>query len=279
MKPVVSVIIPTRNRQHLWQNGWLLSGLEAQAANDFEVIIVDDHSDDGTLDYLAAHFGYNKPKPPPFPVTLCRSLHTRPAPNAASAIPDNIGFGLARADTILHLDDDLKIHRGLVQFVRNLDLTASIVWGQLQFCYNHGHQVPGRAGKDSRLRFATGHTRLAPLPARLQLHWGGIFAVKTSKLRAIGGHNLEHAGWRNSDTRLGDRLVRSGLRSFLALDPRGIVQHLGQSWFREHQRDTKLITESRWPLGDEDVIANDGPRFWSSTWFRSSHEITFRSRP
>ncbi len=50
--PRWSVIIPTWNGRHLLQEA--LAGLDAQTLRDFEVVVVDDHSDDDTAAWLRA---------------------------------------------------------------------------------------------------------------------------------------------------------------------------------------------------------------------------------
>jgi glycosyltransferase involved in cell wall biosynthesis len=265
--PTVSVIVPTHNRAQLWRNGWLLAGLRAIAAPETEIIIVDDHSTDDTLDFLRATFARLKL---PSSVTLAQCLSPPTRVNRASAAPDQVGFGLARAPLILHLDDDLRIHPGLLNFLSEINLSRTVLWLQNQFVDTNGLILPGHRGRDSRLPFARGHSIIAPLCPRRQLHWGGGFAVPTTEILAIGGHTLELRGFRNSDTRLGTRLIGAGLRSLLALDPRGIVDHFGPTWYRSHLRDTAAVNESRRAPRGEPVTANGGRAYFNSPDFAAS---------
>src|SRR3954468_3861602 len=89
-KPVVSVVVPTRNRA-----GYLDVTLTSLADQDFaepyEVIVVDDGSRDRTPEVIAAHG--------------VRSVtHDAPhGPNAAR----NLGVQMAEADLIAYVDDDV----------------------------------------------------------------------------------------------------------------------------------------------------------------------------
>ena len=88
--PLVSVIIPTYNR---WP--WLRDALDsvlAQSFRDFELIIVDDGSEDGTHQYLAAD--YSK---------LNGFLYLK---HGGVSRARNAGFKVARGDWIAFLDSD-----------------------------------------------------------------------------------------------------------------------------------------------------------------------------
>jgi glycosyltransferase involved in cell wall biosynthesis len=271
--PTLSIAVPTHNRAALWRSGWLLDGLRELAQPDLELLIVDDHSTDDTIvvltDVLSA-------RPLAYPVTLARCLTPPTSDNRASAAPDQVGFGLATAPLLLHLDDDLRIDPRLVDFILDLDLTRRVLWLQLSFATPDGKPMHGTFSRDSRARYAHGHNAIAPLCPHRELHWGPAFCAPTRELRAIGGHNLEHRGYRNSDTRLGRRLVNHGCQSLLAVDPRGFATHLGPTWYRAHQRDRALVRASRRPPTDEPTIANGGAAYFDSPDFRSSFEILAR---
>lgn len=88
--PVVSVVIATNNRKV-----WLTEALEsvfAQTYKDYEVIVVDDGSEDGTSDYLKERYGNR--------IRLFRTEGTN-GPTAK-----NFGASYARGRYIGFLDDD-----------------------------------------------------------------------------------------------------------------------------------------------------------------------------
>jgi glycosyltransferase involved in cell wall biosynthesis len=93
--PWLSVIIPTYNGQHVLPAA--LSGIEAQAERDFEVIVIDDDSTDGTKDILKAFSERTK-----LPLTIVDHGHT-----GNWVANSNHGLSLARGDwaCFLHQDD------------------------------------------------------------------------------------------------------------------------------------------------------------------------------
>lgn len=92
--PIVSVVIPTYGRRASLER--LLEALDHQArpSGDFEVIVVDDGSVDGTREWLAAYR-------PGFALRVLTQTHA--GPGAAR----NRGVAAARSDLVVFFDDDV----------------------------------------------------------------------------------------------------------------------------------------------------------------------------
>lgn len=105
--PLISVVIPTRNRREALLR--LLRSLEREAAASaiFEVIVVDDGSSDGTPGALAA-------------LVLPFSLRVATQATAGPAVARNAGAAIARGDYLLFLDDDVEVLPGTLAAHRRL---------------------------------------------------------------------------------------------------------------------------------------------------------------
>jgi len=92
--PELSVVIPTHDRLETLPE--VLAALEAQAgAPDFEVVVVDDGSSDGTGDWLA-----ERRREARMPLTVLRQ------PNRGPAAARNTGVAVARGQRVAFLGDD-----------------------------------------------------------------------------------------------------------------------------------------------------------------------------
>ena len=90
-KPIISCIISTYNREKLLQRA--IDSVLAQTFKDFEIIVVDDHSD--------------KPPNIKLPKGEDRLIAMRLPHNTGYAVkPRNVGIMVARGDYIAYLDDD-----------------------------------------------------------------------------------------------------------------------------------------------------------------------------
>ena len=94
-RPMLSVIVPCFNRRQEIEE--LLASLEAQQLdkNDFEVVLVDDGSTDGTLDYVSDYRRRSD-----LPLTVLRQDHQ--GPGAAR----NLGMARARGQVFVFIDSD-----------------------------------------------------------------------------------------------------------------------------------------------------------------------------
>lgn len=90
--PKISIIIPAYN--HAQELAATLESLREQTEQDFEVIVVDDGSTDGTADLFSAHT-------PLFPYTFIRFEENRGAPAAR-----NEGFRNSSGEFVMFLDAD-----------------------------------------------------------------------------------------------------------------------------------------------------------------------------
>ncbi len=93
--PLVSVIIPAYNRQHLIEPA--IQGVLAQSHRNYELIVVDDASADGTADWVETHY----PEAHYPQVQLIRLTQ-----NVGAAEARNVGIRAAKGELIAFLDSD-----------------------------------------------------------------------------------------------------------------------------------------------------------------------------
>ncbi|RZV65411.1 MAG: glycosyltransferase family 2 protein [Flavobacteriaceae bacterium] len=107
---LVSIIIPMYNRRHLI--GETLSSLSKQSYNNWECIIVDDHSDDGSYEYVKEFISQDNRF----------SIHKRPENRKKGANAcRNYGFDLSKGVLINWFDsDDIMDSRFLEEKVREI---------------------------------------------------------------------------------------------------------------------------------------------------------------
>jgi glycosyltransferase involved in cell wall biosynthesis len=273
--PTLSIIVPTRNRADLWRRRWLLDSLIAQTDQPDELVIALDHTDDDTAAVLTADLAAH---PVRFPVRILEVLAPRALPMPASGIPDNCAFHAAAGNIILHVDDDISLPHDFCRRMRMLfeDLPPAVVWAQLAFVDADHNRLPSHDGNDCRSWLAVKHHwqrhpgGLVQMPIREQVHWGAVFTLCARDLRKIGGHALDHCGWHNTDTRLGNRLARSGINSYLTTLPETSALHLGKTWYAQHAREPLAIRYSQGTTTGP-RIANGGLAFWSSDWFKTAY--------
>ncbi|MBI4470320.1 MAG: glycosyltransferase [Acidobacteria bacterium] len=84
-----SVVIPTYNRAHLLPQA--LESVFTQSFKDYEIIVVDDGSTDGTLDYIRSLNG---------------DLKVLTQPNRGPGAARNVGISVAKGDYVAFLDSD-----------------------------------------------------------------------------------------------------------------------------------------------------------------------------
>jgi glycosyltransferase involved in cell wall biosynthesis len=161
-KPAVSVIIPTFNRATLLPAA--IGSVLAQSYKDYEIIIVDDGSQDATREALEDLIQAGR---------ICYVYQENRGESAAR----NRGTQLAAGEYLLYLDsDDLLLPDTLARQVACLDARPEV--GLV-----HGGYVKfDNAGNDLGYRDTTRFSgRLYP---RILLEWGILMAVPTVMVRA-----------------------------------------------------------------------------------------------
>ena len=192
---LVSVVIPTYDRLPILQQ--CLSALEAQVelpeGDDFEIVLVDDGSTDGTVDWVAAHA-------PSLPhVRLLQQEHGGPA------LGRNLGVDQARGELIIFIDSDLVV---VPTFLREHLSALRQAWQRqgTRLCFTYGAVInthnfespqsePHKLSDLSWAYFATGNVAID----RNVLVESGVF---DPSFRLYGWEDLE----------LGERLRRMGVK-------------------------------------------------------------------
>jgi glycosyltransferase involved in cell wall biosynthesis len=191
-----SVVIPTYNRLAILQK--CLRSLAHQTftpdtpIQGYEVIVVDDGSTDGTIDWIAAHRAEL-----PFVVTYAQD-------HAGPAQARNLGVKHAQGDRIIFIDSDLVVtpaflqaHAdGLAQGQRELGSDRCFTYGAVINTANFDHPTaePYKITDFSAAYFATGNVAIA----KQWLLTAGLFDTQ-----------FQLYGW--EDLELGVRLKQLGL--------------------------------------------------------------------
>ncbi|MGA0201456.1 MAG: glycosyltransferase family 2 protein, partial [Prochlorotrichaceae cyanobacterium] len=191
----ISVVIPTYNRKPILEK--CLNALElqqfapAEPLEGYEVVVVDDGSTDGTVDWLTDN--------PHYPhVRLTQQAHLGPA--AAR----NLGVQRGQGDTIVFIDSDLVVTETFLQthattlqsaYDRHAHQRFFTYGAVINTCnFDHPTQEPYKVTDFSAAYFATGNVAIA----RTWLEKVGLFDTQ-----------FQLYGW--EDLELGVRLQQEGL--------------------------------------------------------------------
>ncbi|MDJ0659420.1 MAG: glycosyltransferase [Crocosphaera sp.] len=191
----ISVVIPTYNRKPILEK--CLKALEKQQLNDdkisdYEVVLVDDGSTDGTLEWL-------KENQQDFPHVFCFSQDHN-GPSAAR----NLGVNKAKGDIIIFIDSDLVVTEtflqchadALIKGEKKLGSDRLFTYGAvINTCnFDDPTSEPYKITDFSAAYFATGNVAIA----KKWLEKAGLFDTR-----------FQLYGW--EDLELGVRLKQLGL--------------------------------------------------------------------
>jgi glycosyl transferase family 2 len=172
--PSVSVIVPTFQRREYVQRA--VRSVLAQTFTDFELIVVDDGSTDGTGDAL---------------VGLDRRLRYHWQPNRGVGAARNAGIGLARGGIVAFLDSDNRwLPRHLAVVTEALECHPQAVLASTCFRFQIRGDEPAE-------------TAVVDLLPRLVLSnpvgFVSCIAVRRQTLDAVGGFDERLTVWEDSD--------------------------------------------------------------------------------
>lgn len=203
-----SVVIPTYNRKPILEK--CLKALESQQLTDcitnYEIVLVDDGSTDGTLEWLAE-------RAEEFPRVRCFA-QSHQGPAAAR----NLGVKEAKGDTIVFIDSDLVVTEKFLQAhaealeiaQKNSDSDRIFTYGWVINTCNFDNPTaePFKITDFSAAYFATGNVAIS----RKWLEEAGLFDTR-----------FQLYGW--EDLELGVRLKKLGLKLIKCPDAVGYHWH------------------------------------------------------
>lgn len=241
--PLVSVVLPTRNRAELLRRS--LGSVLAQTHRDFELIVVDDASDDGTPALLAA-------------LSDPRVRVLRRERNAGAAAARNAGIALARGELLAFQDDDdIWLRHKLETQVRALAaspdaalcLAGHVRMTPVQTIYIGGERFM------SQLDFSRGNWIGGP---NYSLIATPGWLVRRSVLERVGTFDERLRSW--DDWELGLRITQVA-RHIVVDEPLYVQDHVrGSAMMRAERaqgRDMEIIMQKHGPLwaGKRGVLA------------------------
>ncbi len=178
-RPLVSIVIPTRNRLHYLREA--VASVRAQTLGDWELLIVDDASEDGTPSWLRS-------------ITDPRIRVIRLNEHVHRAKARNRGIGEASGEFVIFLDDDDRFRsRALAVLVRALSRPGGLAvacGGEVEFDEN-GQRRPTPTVRRPQIR---------PLWPDILGGWiagTGQVMFRTEALRDIGGWDERLTAWQD----------------------------------------------------------------------------------
>jgi glycosyltransferase involved in cell wall biosynthesis len=204
----ISVVIPTYNRQDNLKT--TLNSFTNQTFSDFELVVADDGSTDGTAEMLKA-------LSLPFPIKHCWQK------NAGRSAARNLGTRTALGEIILFVDDHIVPDRELVERhlachhkYQGTDLGA--VRGRMEFIDRpqDAPQQPGPLSLAARISLLLGEQD------PLRFHTGNVSVAKEA-WQKVGGFDESIKEYGFEDQEFGYRLKRAGYRIKVELAAVGYI--------------------------------------------------------
>jgi glycosyltransferase involved in cell wall biosynthesis len=173
--PLFSVVIPTYNRVIKLQRA--VRSVEAQSMDDYEVIVVDDGSSDGTAAFLES-------------IRSERCITLRNSKNSGVSASRNRGVATATGEFVVFLDDDDVLRPDALAELGALcplEPTPDFMWGgrQVHEMDSVGLDVDTREDDWSTLSQPLSGTQFLPLA--LEIATNSAFAVRRVLFLELGG--------------------------------------------------------------------------------------------
>jgi glycosyltransferase involved in cell wall biosynthesis/LmbE family N-acetylglucosaminyl deacetylase len=234
-RPLCSVIVPTYNRQRLLRLTLASLARQTLQAEEFEVIVVDDGSSDGS-EQAAAEFADR---------LAVRYLFQEDRGYRVAAAR-NLGLRHAAAEVCVFVDSGVMLHSGcLAAYLESHRASAApvAVTGYV-YCFNQDNedgaqieQAIDYGDPDTTMRrlrergewldfreefYAKYGDEFADLPAPWLVYWTCNVSAPTGLLRAVGGFDEAFRTWGGEDVDLAYRMHRAGARFLLNRDAAAI---------------------------------------------------------
>ena len=202
---MLSIVVPVHNGGR--QLASCLQALQTSSYRDFEVLVVDDCSTDGSPAVIHSH----------------GALYLRTPGRLGPAGARNLGAKAARGSILVFVDADVQIPPGALAIIAE-DFARD---RQLQAVFGSYDQEPSAPGFFSHYKNLFHHYIHQTSSENAATFWAGCGAIRRDVFEKIGGFQAErYARPAIEDIELGLRLVRDGHK--ILLDKRLQVKHLKQ---------------------------------------------------
>lgn len=209
--PDISVVVPVRNRRHLICR--TLDSIAAQTFRPFRLVLVDNGSDDGTLEYITAWAGTHHGE------GLEISVFEEPKPGASVA--RNRGLAEVSTEYVMFFDSDDEMRSGHLQRIAD-ELSARPDLDVLRWPVSI---IDGDGWLEVKDPHYHDEMFMHILHSTLSTQ---RFVVRTALLREVGGWNESLVMW--NDFELGCRLLLSASKcGKLHGEPQVVVHSSGES--------------------------------------------------
>ena len=267
-KPAISVVMTIHNRAHL-----LRRTLEAFVEQDFgyknwELVIVDDASDDPLSDLLNSFRGDIRIRH----VIMHKSLSKIPVKSNCPALGLNIGFKKARADYIYKTDPEVMPITGTLA---NAFLTSNdhlSLYGQVHWCPEHTQELLDEGSITPEIAMGASQPIVGPGRA-VPFYFIGVFPKQT--IMDIGGIDERYLeGVAGEDDDFAMRMQYAGAMWGWNFGMQGLHQYHGPWWFellgREiggelHRHNLALLRDLGKRLGERVYPMDHSPRTYPGT--------------
>ena len=255
-QPKISVIIPMRNSSEHLEH--CLKSACNQDYSDYEVIVIDDFSQDNSLEIAKK-----------YPVEIISFDN-----NHGAATARNKGAEKARGEILLFTDTDVILERTCL---------SQIAEGMTSF-NSHFSGIVGRLADDSpQENFASSYKNLymhytyGLLPEEISVFYTSIAAIKKDTFHACKGFDPNYKGASIEDMEFGERITANGYKIRINKDLK--VRHLHRysffdllkTAFKRAEGVTKIMMRKKFNKGEKSTYQS------SPLSFRSGIAIIFLS--
>lgn len=240
--PRLSIVLPTYNRRRRLER--VLLGLDRQTvpADTFEVVLVDDGSQDDTAEWLRNNDKRNY---------FVRCIHQA---NAGPAKARNKGVESARGELLLFIDDDVEPMPDLLkEHLGSHDVETDIVVLGPLASLDH-YEQPWVAWEQEKLEAQYAAMQRGDWAPTFRQFWTGNASVAKKHVEAAGG--FDPSFLRAEDVELGRRLHELGLR--FRFNPRARGLHHAErslpAWEAMHRSYGALEVKIFGGLGEDQLV-------------------------